>query len=315
MEIKAIKRLFWAILISAGFTAFLLSRIEWKQFPLIANRLDLKYLIAACSLFILANLVRAFRFYKLDHTDKKLAHWWNINAFYNFITATLPGGAGEAATIYVLKRSSKLNMLGAFRILLLSRVMDLFALSLLFFISAMLITSITPYRATAIWLSGILFLISSSALLRTSERFIINLIQRLPARSAFIQKISEKLSELMKIAEEQRSKKIFRVALFQSVLMMAVGIVSVHLLLRSFGIHFTPMQSAYCYGIYMIFQIVPLQGFAGIGTQAAWWALALKAAGYSSPDTIVLGILLHGTFYLFIAILGVTALIAWLIRR
>ena len=264
---------------------------------------------------MLGNLVRSFRFNKLDHTDKKLSHWWTINAFYNFITATLPGGAGEAATAYVLKRFSKLNTLGAIRILLLSRLMDLFALSALFFISTMLISNVTPYRETAIWISGALFLISSVALLRSSKQFAMRLLKKLPAKNAFIQRISDKLSELVKISEEQRRKNTFSITLFQSILMITGGIVSVHLLLRAFGVDFTPVQSAYCYGVYMIFQIIPVQGIAGIGTQAAWWALALKAAGYSAPNAIALGIVLHGAFYAFIAIIGVVSLLLWVTNK
>ena len=98
--------------------------------------------------------------------DNKLAHWWYISAFYNFFTATLPGGAGEAATGYVLKRFLKFNILSALRILLLSRLMDIFALSALFFVSAIMMSSDTPYREAAIWLSGTLFVISSVTLLR-----------------------------------------------------------------------------------------------------------------------------------------------------
>jgi hypothetical protein len=104
MDIKVKKRLLWAIFFSICFMVFLLKRVDWKHFSLIAGRLDIKDLIIACIVYILANLVRTFRFCKLDHTDKKLIHWWNINQFYNFITATLPGGLGEAATAYALKR-------------------------------------------------------------------------------------------------------------------------------------------------------------------------------------------------------------------
>ncbi|MBI5676082.1 MAG: flippase-like domain-containing protein [Nitrospirae bacterium] len=315
MNIKVKKSFLLAMLVSIGFMIFLLMRVEWQQFSLIAGRVNVKYLIAACGVFVFANFVRASRFSKLDHMDNTLIHWWNINAFYNFITATLPGGAGEASTAYVLKRFTGLNLLSAIRILLLSRLMDLFAMSVLFFISALLISDITPYREAAIWISGALFLVSLLAILRSSEQFFVKMMQKLPGQSNIKQRICEKLSELLKISEEQRRNNTFRTTLFQSILMMIGGVVSVHLLLRSFGIDFTPVQSAYGYGIYMIFQILPVQGIAGIGTQAAWWALALHAAGYSAPDAIALGIVLHGTFYVFITIIGITAFLPCLIHR
>ena len=315
MDIQIKKRLLWAILFSLGFTFILLRQVDWNHFSLIAGRLDIKYLISAYCVFLLGNLVRTFRFYKLDHLDKKLTHWWYISVFYNFITATLPGGAGEAATAYVLKRFSMFNILGAIRILLLSRLMDLFALSSLFFIAAVMMRSNTSYREAAIWLSGVLFIISSVTLLRSSEQFVMRLLQKLPGHSAMIRRVCEKLSELIKISEEQRSNNSFGVTLFQSMLMWIGSIVLLHLVLRSFGIDFTLIQSAYCFGVYAIFQIIPVQGIAGIGTQAAWYALALNAAGYQYHDAIALGFVLHGTFYLFIASMGFFSLLFWLKGR
>ncbi len=314
MDIQVKKKLLWATLISALLMTFLLLKVEIVHFTLIAGRMDIKYLIASCSVFIFGNLIRTFRFIQLDHTDKKLTQWWNINAFYNFITATLPGGAGEAASAYALKRFSKFNLLGALRILLISRLMELFALSMLFFIAAILISSDTPYREAAIWISGALFLISSVALLQVSEQFVIKLMQWLPGQGNLARRICKKLSEMARIAEEQRNNKSFVIALLQSVLIMIVAVISIHFALRSFGVDFTLVQSFYCFGIYALFQTIPLQGIAGIGTQAAWWALALNASGYRAPNAIAIGFVVHGTFYLFIAFLGFFSLLLRLKR-
>lgn len=305
-------RLLWAVLFSTGFMAFLLMKVDFKHFSFIISRLDIKYLIAAYGVFILGNLVRTFRFHQLDHIDRKMTHWWYVNAFYNFITATLPGGSGEAATAYLLKRFSMFNILGAFRILFLARLMDLFALSALFFISAIWMSNVTPYRNVAIWLSVALFFISLVALLPSSEQFVLKIIQRLPGRSKLIQRVCEKLSELLEISKKQRSVSSLAFTLIQSVLMMIGGGIALHLLLQSFGIDFTTIQSFFCYGVYAIFQIVPIQGIAGIGTQAAWMALALNAAGYKGQDTIAMGFVVHGTFYIFIAVLGLGSMFLWL---
>jgi hypothetical protein len=315
MDIKVKKQLLWAVLFSTSFMAFLLRRIEWSDFSLIVERLNVIELFAAYGVFILANLIRALRFFKLDHMDNKLSHWWHINAFYNFITATLPGGAGEAATAFALKRFSKFNLLGALRILLISRLMDLFALSALFFLTAVQISNVTPYRETAILISGVLLFISFIALIPASERFILRLLQRLPGQSILVHMVSKKLSELLHMSEEQRNNHSFRITLFQSVLMMMTVMASVHLLLRSFGLDFTLLQSVYCFGVYAVFQTVPVQGIAGLGTQAAWWSLALNTAGYNASEAIAMGFILHGTFYLFVALLGLSSFLAWLKGR
>lgn len=312
MDFKVKKKLLLAILFSLGFTVFLFLQVEWNHFYLIADRLDITKLSVAYCVFLLGNLIRTFRFNKLDHMNNRLAHWWYISAFYNFITATLPGGSGEAATAYVLKRFSRFNILGALRILLLSRLLDVFALSVLFFITTILMQRDAPYREAAIWISGILFLISSFTLLPSSELFFMRLLQKLPGRSALIKRVSEKLSDLINISNEQRSSHSLGITLFHSVLMWIGAIVLMHLVLRSFGIDFTFIQSAYCFGVYAIFQIVPVQGIAGLGTQAAWFALALNVAGYEAGDSVALGFVLHGTFYVFIASMGLISLMFWI---
>ncbi|RJQ56245.1 MAG: UPF0104 family protein [Nitrospiraceae bacterium] len=315
MDLKVKKRLLLAILFSVCFMVVLLMKVDWRHFSLIAGRLEKKYILSSIFMFFFANFIRTLRFHKLDHTGNKILHWWNINALYNIVTATLPGGAGEAATAYILKRTSMFNILGAFRILLLSRLQDLFALAFLFFISAFFISRGALYRETAIWISGILSLMSLIAFLPPSEKFVLKLLKKLPGQNKLVLRLYEKLSELVIISEEQRSRKSYSITLFQSLVMMTAGIISIHLLLKSFGVDFTYIQSAYCYGVYMIFQVVPVQGIAGIGTKAAWWALALNTAGYRAADAIALGFILYGTLYVFIAVLGLSALLARFINR
>ncbi|RJR19636.1 MAG: UPF0104 family protein [Nitrospiraceae bacterium] len=313
MDKKVKKRLLLAMIFSTGFMFFLLKKVDGSHFSLIASRLDMKYFISSWGVFILGNFIRTLRFHKLDHTGNRLIHWWNINAFYNFTTATLPGGAGEAATVYILKRFSFLNIIGAFRILFLSRLLDLVALSALFLTSAFLISHDTLYREIAIWISGTLLLMSTLFLLPSSGWFVLKMTKRLMGQNRLIQKIYDKLAGFSLISEEQRRQKTYSTTIIQSIIMMTTGIISVHLLLRAVGIYFTPVQSTYCYGVYMIFQIVPVQGIAGIGTQAAWWTLALDVAGYSAPEAVALGFVLHGAFYVFICFLGLSALLIWII--
>ncbi|MEW6601562.1 MAG: lysylphosphatidylglycerol synthase domain-containing protein, partial [Nitrospirota bacterium] len=246
------KKLLLALLFSMVFVWILLSRVEWDQFSKITGRLDMTGLVIAFTVFMFSNYIRAIRFNQLDHTEKRVVHWWNITAFYNVVTATLPGGAGEAATAYVIKRFSDFNLLTSLRILLLSRLMDLFAMSLLFFVSALCISDGTPYREAGIWIAGTLFLLSSLAFLRLTEEVILKLIRRLPGMDSFKEKVYEKLLSLIEVSEEQRKNNTFKVTLLYSVVMMTVGSVSIHLLLRAFGIDFNLLQSVYCYGIYMI---------------------------------------------------------------
>ena len=61
--------------------------------------------------------------------------------------------------------------------------------------------------------------------------------------------------------------------------------------------------------------MIPIQGIAGIGTQPARWGVALIAAGYDGSDAVALAFFLHITFYLFIAAMGISAFIAWILLK
>jgi uncharacterized protein (TIRG00374 family) len=315
MDFQVKKKLLWATLLSAVFMALLLIKVDWGHFSSIVGRLDRIDFFIAFVIFVLANIVRSLRFHKLDHIGNKLSHWWIINQVYNFMTSTLPGGAGEAATAYLLKRFSAFNMMSAFRILILTRFMDLAGFSLFLFIAAIRIGKTTPYRETAVWISTIVFIISIILTHPKSELFLTRLLRKIPFQGRIIIKICERLEEITEISKNRFNGAYYGITMFQSMLIIAGSTLTVHFVLLSFGTGFTLIQSLYCFGVYAIFQMIPVQGVAGIGTQAAWWALALTIAGYDAPDAIAMGIVLHGTFYLLISSLGIPALLIWLMIR
>jgi hypothetical protein len=306
---------FWAVFIAAIFTALLLYIVDWRHFSSLADRIVIEDLIIAFGLLLLSNVIRSFRFCTLDHVWRKLPPWLVINNLYNFMTATLPGGIGDVATAYFLKRYSEFNILSAFRILLLSRIMDLAGMSALLLLVAIQVGDHAQYRATSIWISGALVLITILSLIPAVQQWVLEFMQKLPGQSRVMKKAHEKIRELTIISREYYSRNTFRISLFQTMLSIIATALSMHYILRSFEVGFTPLQSFFCVSAYAIFQMIPIQGIAGIGTQPVRWVAALKMAGYKGPDSVALSIFLHGTFYVFIAIIGLSTLLVWGMTR
>jgi uncharacterized protein (TIRG00374 family) len=277
--------------------------------------LDIRFLVIAFAFFAFANYARAFRFCSLDHTGNRILFWWNINQFYNFINATLPGGAGEAATAYVLRRYSGFNTYRALKILVQTRLYDLASVSSIFFLAAFLISDITPYRSTSLLSSVVLCFLSLLALIPAVERFFIRTMQNIPGRVAIINRLTEKVGRLAEFSEGHRKNSSVAVTMVQSLLVNGGIAVSVYFALAAFGISFTPVQGLYCFGVFTIFKMVPIQGIAGLGTQAAWWSLGLSLAGYNGPELIATGFIMYGTYYMFIGALGLPSMVMWLMNR
>lgn len=303
------------MLLSVVIMAVLLVRVDWEHFAQIADRINIGDLFLSFSLLFIANFIRSMRFQILDHTGNRLSDWWVMNQIYNLITVTLPGGPGDLAAVYLLKKCSKLKMLSAFRIFLLTRIMDFAGLGAMLLITALMISETTPHRTAAILVAGIVFIFSMITVYPKCERFIIRMFQKIPIKGRIMNRLYEKLDEIAEISKDRFSSTVFGTSMIQSALIVIVLALSMHFLLRSFGTEFILIQSIYCFGVYGLFQLVPVHGIAGIGTQTAWWSLAINVAGYQAADTIAIAIVLHGTIYMFSVIYGLLAMFYWMLVR
>ena len=311
------KQIIWATALSVMFLVPLIMMTDRSHIERVIHRVSFGYFFASFLVLFSANIVRSHRFVKLDHTSGQgLFNWWVINQVYNLATATLPGGTGEIATAYILRRFFSLTITAAMRIILLTRVMDLAWLCLLVLFSAVWIGAAShQYGITAIWISSVLFLVASGFLFNITERILFDLVEKiLPSGYRITTRVRESVVSLREISQLQRSKGVYKFTIAQSVFVVLGAAISVHLMFVAVGVDFTYVQSFYCFGIYALFQLVPVQGIAGVGTQAAWWAIALKAAGCTDDDTISLGIILHAMFYVSIILMGMIAVLAWFAR-
>ncbi len=315
MNSATTKKIVWAVFLSLAFMYILLHRVDWADFRAIGDRLVIKNLLIAFVAILSSNLIRSYRFLILDHVSNKYTPWFIMNNIYNFLTATLPGGVGEAATVYLLRRYLFFDMLSALRILLISRIMDVSALSMLLLVVAIQASGNIFYSEMAIWFSCIVLLLSLIAIVPVTEHFVLRQMQKLPGKNRIMKKTREKLNELIEISEEYQSRSAFTITIVQSVMMFTLTALSLHYMLLSFKSDFTIFQSFYCYLLYTFFQMIPIQGFAGVGTQPARWLIALNAAGYNGSDAVALSIAIHGAFYLFLTILALSALAIWQVRR
>jgi hypothetical protein len=140
-------------------------------------------------------------------------------------------------------------------------------------------------------------------------------MRKLPGQNRLMKSLREKINELSVISEEHSGRNILGITLIQSAFVIIAVAVSLHLILISCDTGLTLMQSFYCYTVYAVLQIIPIQGIAGIGTQPARWVVALNMAGYKAQDVVALSIILHGTLYVFISLMGLSAFLIWLISR
>jgi len=289
----------------------MLKRINWGEFRKFGSIADYGMIGAGFGALFLANIVRALRFRHLDPLRQKFGSWWVMGQAYNLMTATFPGGTGEMATAYLLKRFYKFDWLGGIKILVVTRVMDLAALTGLFLSSAFVVQQVHNLTISAIVISAVLFVLSVIMLIPPCQRLFVEGLRRIyPKRAWFSAKV---FGLAQRISEGARSRGVFAAFVSGSytLIMQLLAIFSTYLVLLGLRANLTFFETIFCFGIYVLFQLVPVQGFAGLGTQAAWWAIALSLAGYTGGNTVALGFVLYATFYVFIAMLCLLAIVYW----
>lgn len=87
-----------------------------------------------------------------------------------------------------------------------------------------------------------------------------------------------------------------------SIAMGLVSASSITVLLNGFGANLSIVQSCAAFGLYVLLQLIPVQGLAGVGTQSARWTVALFIVGVGPQQAAAEGIALYVCIY------GVTAL-------
>lgn len=273
-----------------------------------------------------ANFARAARFHLLDGQRHNLTRWWVTTQVYNLATSTLPGGLGELVTAVLFRRVSIGGWAGAFRLLIVARLLDLVTL-LGLFVAAMCAlglawTTTTGWvscsAAIALGLVALALLVPRTQLLalRTLLR-LAPLLSRLPLASQRQQLVTKAQSTLETLitATRSTSRRVWLGIAAWSVVMGVVSACIVTVLLRGFGGRLSLVASCACYGLYVLLQLIPLQGIAGVGTQSARWAVALALVGVGLRDATVDSVALYLCLYAIIALWAACAGIVAGIQR
>lgn len=307
-----IKKITLSVLISIFVIVILSMFMEFDSIRGILQRMCLGELVVGFLFIILANIVRSMRFSTLEGGNNDLKKWLVVNQIYNLMTATFPGGIGELSTAWILKKISSFPFLVSVRMFFVTRVMDLLIFSIIMIVSVLCLRQHVNHFNLSLLVSVSFFVISIMSLTPSLERmFLIFSRSLVSGESKFTIKINDSIQSLIDVSNQDQYPKKLATSLIQSFFVVTGAALSTHFVIHSLGIVFLWQQSFYCFAIYALFQLVPIQGFAGIGTQAAWWAFALYSAGYQGSDSLEIGIVLHAVFYLFIAIMAFFACFIW----
>jgi uncharacterized protein (TIRG00374 family) len=308
-----------AVVITIVLVAILLSQIQIGAVITTLASINPLFLIAGFVLYACSYFLRALRFHILLNRKVGLRDLFNIVCVHNLVNNILPARTGELSYIYLLNKFHNKKTGEGIATLFVARVFDFIVISLLFFISALMIQDLPEIIMKAVWVITFLMVvivIFLIILLYFGDSFL-NLAKRFFGRfnlekKYFADYLLRKGEEAVESFDEIRTNG--------KVTAIEVIIISFGIWLSLYSVNYdliTAMDINLCFFIVLLGStfalfttILPIQGIGGFGTIEGGWAIGFIAVGLTKEVAISSGFVVHIVILVYFLILGLLGLIS-----
>ncbi|MBI4439877.1 flippase-like domain-containing protein [Candidatus Woesearchaeota archaeon] len=296
---KKLLKIVVPVVVSIALLAYLLSQIDMGSFVQVLKSASIPLAALSFLFYGLCQIIRALRFRLLIGKRIGIVNMIRISFIHNLANNLLPAKAGELSYVYLIKKSG-LRFTFSISSLIVARVFDLVALSLLLILS-LLFASI-PFALpgsvlTAAFLVFILGIALVFMLLFFTKR-ISPILRRLCPK-----KFLGHLDDTLQIMESHRGN--IPSITSHSVLIWVLHLSSFYFLAASLGAGISFWQAIFISVFYVFLPVLPFHGIAGFGTSEAYWTIMLVLFSMPRESAIALSFALHSLNVLFYVILGV----------
>ncbi|MEO0652973.1 MAG: lysylphosphatidylglycerol synthase domain-containing protein, partial [Planctomycetota bacterium] len=269
------------------------------------GRLSPRTYLLALGLHLTIYLVRAFRFSALLPAAERppFAGVLAASAAHNLAAYVLPAKTGEATLVVYLRGHSGVAASAGLATLLVSRLLDL--ATLLGLVGGLVLALGSEFEgraaATSPWLGGGLLLLSGAiaavcARPAVLARVASGLGRRVGlARSSVGQRLLERLGRLSEALTRSVHRRSLGVGVLCSLAIWALVFAFYALLGRATGLpgDLGYARSAFGASLAVLFNLLPINGFAGFGTQEAGWKVGYLLIGVDGAVALASGFAVH----------------------
>lgn len=306
--------------ISAILLVYLLINLDWKILRTAFSNIQWHWLILALLAYFINIALRAIRFSNLIYTQK--IHWLEIvpvSAVHNIMMYLLPAKTGDVAYIFLAKNKLNLSLTEGTTTLLAARFYD-------FSVVALTLTMLLPFARSEMpeWIFQSAFIY---CVLVLSGAIGILIFLKITKNSSDHENIEEHVTRLQKI-KNAWNKFITGLREIQShgahakIAILTAGIwlclySNFYFAAKSIGLPVSFYHIIIISIVMIPLTLLPLQGFANIGTHEIGWASVLIAFNY--PYQTALTIAAGSHFVLLISVLlsgGLAFFVAqWILKN
>ncbi|ABN56133.1 conserved hypothetical protein 374 [Methanoculleus marisnigri JR1] len=306
-----------AVLITVALLAILLSQVSVADVITTLTSINPLYLVAGYFLYAFSYFFRALRFHVLLNREVGLRDLFQIVCVHNMVNSILPAKTGELSYIYLLKKVHKRSVGEGVATLVMARVFDFIAITVLFFCSILMIEDLPPTVQNGIVIIAIFMIVMIALLigLLYFGRPFLNTIERVFKyvhldRRRFGAYLLIKFDEVVGALEEVRvSRNLFFVGLM-SFLIWSLNYAVVYLLLSSMHIALSLQKVILGSTFTLLTSLLPIQGIGGFGTTEGVWTLVFVQLGMPMDIAITSGLVYHILVVIYYVVLGMWGIVA-----
>lgn len=319
---KHIAKLLAIVIITIVLVAILLSQINPGDIITTLTNIDPIYLVIGFATYICCYFVRIIRFYILLNKKVSIKDLVAIVCVHNMANNILPARTGEVSYVYLAKKLHNISVGEGVASLMVARMFDYIAISLLFILSALSIKNLPDTVYILVW--GI------AALLIVVVFLLIGLLYFGKSWLTGVKKIVAALGVghfrliqyLLRKGEEMENN--FKYANPTRVIVIA-GTLSVFIFLLLHLVTFVlvqgmdlnlPIQYVIIGSTISILSVLfPIQGIGGFGTSNMGWVIGYMTVGVPKQIAITAGFSVHIISFIYTLILGVFGIVMLKINR
>lgn len=309
-----------AVIISVVLVALLLSQISIGGIAQTLVSVGLIYLAISFVLYAFIYLFRALRFRILLGNKVSLRELFPIVCVHNMVNSILPARTGEVSYVYLTRKLHNVSVGEGIASLMVARVFDLISVSLLFFISALMIQDLPAIFANAVWAIVslmVVFVVLLIVLLYFGES-LLNLVRK------FLQRLNLEKKRFIGYLLRKGEETVESLSIIKSTgkiietIAVSIGIwlclySSNYILVTAMDIELSFFAVLLGSTFALLTTILPIQGIVGMGTIEGGWTLGFMGLGLTKEAAITSGFGIHIIVICYFLILGCLGLLT--IRR
>lgn len=313
------KRLIISTTLSVGVSALLLglvlTQIDFGHLATIIVGVDLGWMATGFVAFIIYQLARAFRTSLLLEEDLGWATLFPAMCLSAALRKILPAWLGEAALIAMLWRLHKVRVAEGTAVLLVSRLIDLALLGIAILAAVLLLA--TERVDLVLGLLGLMmvFIVGGVLVIVFAGRLAPDENGQDNSKKGLVRFAMEKIGEVaVHSRAAAKSSNIPLLILYSSIMWLSMmGAYYSVLTAMNSGLDLT--GAFWLYVLLLPVSLLPLRGFADLGTHEASWVIALALLGRDMQNASALAVGSHALFISYVLGLFAIGLIGLTLQR